>query len=1554
MTGTSPSESKLFRSELHSLWQKCNKKLKRIGRYAYVIIDGLHHIDPQESAIREAIWELMPHHHAQIKILCSVDLNSTALPSMDRVKAKPYPVNNFAPFESCEYLGDVIPDKKRIEKFHEKYGGHPASLASLRRQVRFLNEKYDDPILDFPTDTKELLRKEWTISKPKSPEIVKAIATLIADGRPLSHTTLAKYCGLSEKNISEELRHLPFLKYSNNNATWEFHCNGIREIVQSSIVSEVKHARELIAESYLTNPDSSESLSQLPQYLEDATQSENLLSWLTEDRIIKILREDETAADLESTLRKAITVYKNAQQYEGLLAYSLSSSTIKYLTNSENLNDEIGARAALGDFDGAMKLVNSVPLLTRRLRLMAVVLNAFSDEDGVRLDTLRSEFEAILRQFDWSSLPNDEAISIAEDIYPVDPAWGLDILNKVVGADGGEGALDLALARISLSAIQSKASDQLSRKSDDQDPIPDYRLIDNKLRQFLDAVGRVLEAKSASDILSAVTTIQEPSQKLFLLRKWSLQNSFKKDAILITERAINLSIESIPSVLTADFFREITTALPYCEEYETIEEIIKILDGQDHIIKKRGPTVEYVRLHLQIVKSDWNRGNIERAINRMDQLYCGTIDKLAESSSTQLSCLAWFISIVSTLKGVPEIDDCDTWVEISEERYNSCRNEILLNSADQLEIVQGALQALAVNVPHKACDLSSRLNTEDRQMIGYRVILDTICRSPITSPKFDTTSNILTILIATEYYDSAILQITLRLCSDVEDKKQTISEVKWIFDFFDHCNSAIIRIKCMASLLAVVTNESGCRPIKEQLEREIISTFNGIISETDKYNAACILLAKLKGKVDECELAVSHVLTFLRELKGDRPLDRVTYKGLYWILDLLAKSVRGLAESGGLNERDVERVCSLIHSVNNESLKLTLNASIAIYLWNVGLNDMYANIVNNRLWPTLNALSSGDLSTKYKMWAKVYPALWLQNRDRARNGIEEFPDWVRERCNTSLCYTILRRQPLADPFDDQARNRRISRSYDDVSNLLQVCSESNSDDLIASIYTWIADELTGKNPKQKLTEEQMAEVARKMYDLADRKLPITSGIKHDGYRILCQAQALRISKIDDCSWGRLTDEAKNLDNHADRIFVLAHLGMEYKKKKEGIKLLHEVEKDCGELLTYEDRLNRYYAIASIVVDWDKKLARTIIKKAYEEVAGIGVKNIGIKERDLIDLAYRIDPALPMELAVVYDQDSVRREYYENRAQQELKTLEVKGNIVNNKISQKDKENEQNEKVFASAVRRALQSLNSGMLAKVDSERCREMIQRASESPLDTAYPIYSWALASLALSHSGKGARQNYLRDAFEGVLRGAKLYCSLTEVTGSYLEPPDWEDLSMKNDPLIVGIGQRQKAVDFIQRWIRERAEDFLIIADPYFDDTHLEILMHVLKSDHQMTVFVVTGGKKKEDLNYQNLRNAWKKICEQEPPITEITIVYVADDPRKRAPFHDRWLLSNGVGLNLGTSYNSLGNSDSTIRQMSDTELRTISERIEPYRKGKTMIDGKKLVYNKFELAH
>lgn len=1541
--------------DLRSHWQKCNRKLSRHGSTGFVIVDGIHHIDPQESAIREAIWELLPRHHKYLKILCSAGQNADREFSRIGIKTKPFLIQCFSTHESHEYLKDIVPERATREQFHNQYGGHPASLASLRRQILFLVAQNDNRPLSFPTDANSLLKSEWELTRPSSPGVIKALAALIAVGQPSTYLTLSEQCKLSENQLTDSFAAIPFLKYSVELKTWDFCSNGIRIIASRNLENEVDDVSASISDSYLDDPDSGEALSQLPQYLETNVQSEHLLQWFTEERIADILKREKSVASVLPTLRKAISICKEARQYEGLLAYSLSGSIIRYLSYATSINYEIGARAALGDFQGAMKVVNSVHLLTQRLRLMAVVLHAFSDVQGVQLEPVRAEFEQILSQIDWSALPTEEAISIAEDVYRIDPARSLDILDQVVGTDKGAGSLDMTLARLSLSAIKARASKELSRNSDEHDPIPDHRLIDNKLRQFLDTVSRLLEANSAQEILIAIKEIQDPSQKLFLLRKWLVQNPLRQDAIVITEHAIELAIQSTPYVPNALFYREIASPLPYGEESDRRQEVIRMLDGQNHIIKKRGPTVEYVRLQLQLVQSEWKSGLFNKAIERVSDFYFDTLDPM-DQSETLLSCLSWCVSMLSTLDGCNEDQECKEVMALVTDEHDKCLNAILSDSAEQLEIVRGSLHALAVYVPEKAIAIAKRLNTETRRQAAFRVILDAMCRVTHTSLGSPAINSIVQALVDTEHYDPAIFQLTARLCSDVKEGKAKSDEITWIVDFLGKCSSAIPKCRCLASLLALLTCEDSVKDVRTRLEREIVVTFDSLASDTDKYTAACILLMELKGKVDLCQTVVGHVLEFLSELENDRPLDSVTTTGLYYVLDLLVKAARGLAKAGNLKESDIDRVCSLVDSVRDSGLQLTLYSSLAMYLWSADKGESCARITNNYIRPILNSLPKTDPSTTYSNWVDVYPVVWLLNRDWAREGIATFPNWVRERCYASLCYTILRRQPISEPFDDRARNRRIGRTFEDVSNLLQVCKESNSDELISRIFEWIADELTGKNPKQRLTGDQKAEVARKMYDIAEKKLPIATGIRHDGYRIMCQAQALRVCKISGISWRHLISDAQKLENRADRVFVLAHLALYYTNRKKRQTLFDDTERESGELLTLEDRYGRYYAIATIVSEQDRLRARRVIKKAFGELRVGRETGYSEEERNLIDLAYRIDSELPMELAIVYDKDEARKEYYESRAKRQVRSLEMKKNIVNNKMTFEEQGNSKNDKMVASAVWRALASLNAGMIVGVDAARCREMIVRASESPLHIAYPLYSWVLSSLDMKYSGEGSRQGNLRAAFEGVLRGAKLFCSLTRASGTLYEVPDWEDLSMKNGQLMIDAGERTKALQFLESWIKGRAEEYLIIADPYFANTDLELLRSVLKADHEMKVTIVTGCPQENSANgnlVEAFNDAWKNVCEQTPPETEVTVVYISGDPGRRAPFHDRWLLSRGVGLQLGTSYGSFGSRTSTIRHLSDKELQQVYAKIEPYRKGLTRtVDGKKLVYHKFEL--
>ena len=76
----------------------------------------------------------------------------------------------------------------------------------------------------------------------------------------------------------------------------------------------------------------------------------------------------------------------------------------------------------------------------------------------------------------------------------------------------------------------------------------------------------------------------------------------------------------------------------------------------------------------------------------------------------------------------------------------------------------------------------------------------------------------------------------------------------------------------------------------------------------------------------------------------------------------------------------------------------------------------------------------------------------------------------------------------------------------------------------------------------------------------------------------------------------------------------------------------------------------------------------------------------------------------------------------------------------------------------------------------------------------------------------------------------------------------------------------------------------------------------------------------------------SAWRHISDQYPPETEIVIVGI--ESSGKSPIHDRWWLTEGAGLWIGTSFNSLGKTqDSTIKRISEADAEQQASNVEQY---------------------
>ena len=460
--------------DLRTLWMKCARLLLRIRGVGYIIVDGVHHIPPEEERIKQAIMSLLPFGVKPFRFLFSGDIDKDLNPYCRKLRKRSFQIATFGSHETDEFLKDVVDDKQLRNEYHTALGGVPSFLASIRRQVVADTNTGTGCQPTFSTDIEALFDAEWTLRGEMSDTAKQALAVILAYGYPVGTQTLSAHCSVTESAIDDELRQLPFIAYSEKADGWTFASETYRSFAEKKLNRLVESTTEAIVSRLLADPDADTSLTHLPLYLEKIGKTEKLLDWFNEERLATILRKSRTAASIEPTLRKAIAISYDSKNDLALTTYAILRSTIHQVSNTTGIDHEIRARSALGDYEGALAVANNVPLHTQRLRLLAVMAHTLSQTPGYPVQRLVDEITDLMRQVDLTQLRNEEAIDIAIDLYPVEPTLAFRVLKEVVQGDIEDASFELTIARIGLSAISTKT---LSAQSERGESVSQFQQI---------------------------------------------------------------------------------------------------------------------------------------------------------------------------------------------------------------------------------------------------------------------------------------------------------------------------------------------------------------------------------------------------------------------------------------------------------------------------------------------------------------------------------------------------------------------------------------------------------------------------------------------------------------------------------------------------------------------------------------------------------------------------------------------------------------------------------------------------------------------------------------------------------------------------------------------------------------------------------------------------------------------------------------------------------------------------------------------------------------------
>ena len=177
-----------------------------------------------------------------------------------------------------------------------------------------------------------------------------------------------------------------------------------------------------------------------------------------------------------------------------------------------------------------------------------------------------------------------------------------------------------------------------------------------------------------------------------------------------------------------------------------------------------------------------------------------------------------------------------------------------------------------------------------------------------------------------------------------------------------------------------------------------------------------------------------------------------------------------------------------------------------------------------------------------------------------------------------------------------------------------------------------------------ISETQRNDIAQRIRAIASKKFPNPKWIKHDGFAILAEAQALKILKEKVVDWNPVIQRARSLGNDSDRVFVLAYIAqcMHGGLMAEKTALLKEAHLVTNSIPSTYDRVERLRLLAIVAEDIDKVLARASRVDAMNIVKKDETDDSAELRRKLVDFAYQIDPDMAVSLASSLDNDEARR------------------------------------------------------------------------------------------------------------------------------------------------------------------------------------------------------------------------------------------------------------------------------------------------------------------------
>lgn len=1516
-------------------------KAQREGKFYYFVLDGFDELSTSEIDRVGKFISLLPFHNRFFRFVFSDSADDRLKLNKFNVTPQPFYLPNFSQEEtekylaSAPYFNQLNADEKR-EIYHIAERGNPGRLAPILRLLKD-GAKLDDIANTKGDPLSVLYEMEWK-GLNLTEDLKRILALLVFDHtNEYDDTTIAAVLGISLDEVRNALNRVRFL--DRESSTVRFTSEAFRAFAESRL-KDLKGATLDLLISRLEKNQQTElnhesNFSRLAKLYESSNRQDRLLEHLSTKNMIEIAKQVRSLSSVQEMVDSGISAAFHLKHDHELLRLSLHRPTIENWTGLESIRYEVGARIAIGEIESALSLVNSIQFQEDRLLLLALVARKLQGREDYPTG-LRDEIIQLYQQLDDRSVVK-RGLEIATELVHTNPALATDLIERLSMQTG----VDIETFDLSVAMMASTYSGEENTEWKDALHRISRTIHDPAIREFSTHASLLSGNTTAEEVIAQVETLGSPERKLFWLKRWISVDPKRAGVADVVGHALNLLINATEYAPTATILRQLATPLPYIQDLEVRKRLINIFNSQAAFVESRGPTEDYVRLQLLLVRSEKDI-SVELARNRLVDVYFYIED--LKDLTIKANCLARFVSALRAMDPDMVFEKRDKFHSWPLEELQQILTQLFEETAYHDRVARTPLRALAPRFPDMTLEIIDKANTATHKDDMIKTAIEAHMESRVIDHDLDFINRALSKIYHPVHWERALAAVIENLSPDHATHPLIMTWLKAV-------KNPTLRCWAIAKIIMIAEGETYV----DQLMTFLQSSWIEIESPWTRVNVGYLIAQDLAeaGLKDQAR----HYVARAEELQGHSRLhDPIVGSAFVECVELALRAFSGLLKSSTQPTEAANKIFDLIGAVPDPEESTALLTNMALRCHVAGKVEL-ANEAVRKIRNNLTVLNRHN-RTYDRCVIVSAPALYLNHLRTATEIIEQLPPPLADAAWMEVHRFLVHRRPFGDPIGtvQNARTVRGLEWYVALTDITDVISRLSQD---AYIYLAISEAAEFFRLFD-LTSQQKAEVTDRLVEIAKNRLPDTTGkfIRHQGYRIAAEAKALRLSgasKRYRDNWLALINEARQIRNRSDRALVLGWLAQSLPFDPDLRRsLFGEAREGVANIPFALEVVDRYEALATSALDYDKHLSKSFVRECVELLKQGAGSEYRTAYTTLVDTAYQIDPDLAESIASELDDDPARKRY-----KARLDLLRLKDALMDSRKKDQSDVQSASAEDYAQVFSMLLRALNSGRITPMKWDHLRKYVQQAGTTEFFQAISVFHWAIENIVQVYSDTPMQvEKYIDPTFAAIVDSCEvlLIMASRSWTQSVTSRHSLEVASGYHG-MVVRAGEKGEAMEFIENWLKRNLKTNAIICDPFFGPNELEIVWYMFSLCPDCRIRILTGWKHQLDTIGQDgwedaYRSWWRQRTDLDPP--EIGITVAGFERSKQSPIHDRYIITDGGILKLGTSLNSIGIvRASQVDELDHSGVSDVESLVAEYLSGSRLRDANdRIKYHTFSL--